>query len=58
MSWTIREQAAIRKANDRMASLSSPYCRVSGRLMAQGVEITIQRKGWGEWRTSYEIIPF
>jgi len=58
MSWLEREQAAIRKANARMESLENPYCRVSGRLMAQGVEIKIQRKGWGGWRTSYEIIPF
>lgn len=58
MSWLQREQAAIRKANARMEALESPYCRVAVRLMAQGVEIAIQHKGWGGWSTSYEIIPF
>lgn len=57
-TWLEREQAAIRRANARMESLESPFCRVSARLIAQGVEITIERKGWGGWRTSHEIVPF
>lgn len=57
-NWQERENEAIRKANARMAALESPFCRVGARLTAQGVEITIQRKGWGGWRTSYEIVPF
>lgn len=57
-TWLEREQAAICRANAQMESLKSPFCRVAARLTAQGVEITIVRKGWGGWRTSYEIVPF
>ncbi len=48
----------IRRANDEIDAIRAAGHRAIGRVMSQGVEIEIIRKGWRGPERSYFIIPY
>lgn len=53
-----RRNRVIEKANEMLQQLWDAGLKAQGREMGQGVEIAIERPGWGGPTVSYQIIPW